>query len=207
MMSLSMYRFVATSSTTDTLTSQILSLCTSCLKMTSYQLWGLWSPFDESFQLDGYSACLSGKPDGTETIQVASPSDQEVALYLQDNVMTNDWKLLGLTDSISPEMLCYTLKVEQDTTAVVYKPQPVKLNSVDSVFKSAITTGAPKLTSVFHTSEGSAFTVINAGSPASTLTAQYKINVIVMIYRQLLRVVTLIYTAYQKCFHALQLSV
>ncbi|XP_072929041.1 FANCD2 opposite strand protein-like [Hemitrygon akajei] len=172
--------------------------------MTSYQLWGLWSPFDESFQLDGYSACPSGKPDGAETIEVASPSDQEVALYLQDNVMTNDWKLLGLlaeTDSISPEMLCYTLKAEHDTATVVYKPQPVKLNSVDS----AITTGAPQLTGVFHISEGSAFTEINADSPASTSTAQY--NVIVMIYRRLLRVVTLIYTAYQKCFHALQLPV
>ncbi|XP_051873534.1 FANCD2 opposite strand protein-like [Pristis pectinata] len=175
--------------------------------MAAYQLWDLWSPCDESFQLVGYNARSSRKPDGAETIQVASPSDQEVALYLQDNVMTNDWNLLGLlaeTGNISPEMLCYTFQTEQDATAIVYKPQPVKLSSVDSVFGSVITTGAPKLAGGFQASERSAFTEINVDSPTPTLTAQYKINVIVMIYRQLLRVVTLIYTAYQKCFHALQ---
>ncbi|XP_055504309.1 FANCD2 opposite strand protein-like isoform X2 [Leucoraja erinacea] len=176
--------------------------------MTTYQLWDLWSPFDESFKLVGYSAPAPGKLDGAEAIQVASPSDQEVALYLQDNVITNDWNLLGLladAGNISPDMLCYSCENEQNTTTVVYKPEPVKLSSVDSVFGSPITTGAPKLARGFQTSEGSAFTEIaNVGSQTPTVTTQYKINVIVMIYRQFLRVVTLIYTAYQKCFYILQ---
>uniref|UniRef100_UPI00398F1F5F FANCD2 opposite strand protein-like n=1 Tax=Pristiophorus japonicus TaxID=55135 RepID=UPI00398F1F5F len=175
--------------------------------MTAYQLWDPWSPFDESFQWVGCSTSALGRLDGAEPIQVPSPSDQEVALYLQGDVVTHDWNLLDLlaeTGKVTPAVLCYSSETEHDT-AVVYKPQPVRLSSVDSVFGRAITTGAPKLAGGFQTSEGSAFTeIVSVGSPTPTLTARYKINLIMVIYRQLLRVVTLIYTAYQKCFYVLQ---
>ncbi|XP_078399293.1 FANCD2 opposite strand protein-like [Cetorhinus maximus] len=174
--------------------------------MMAFQLWDPWSPFDENFQWVGYSTDSLGKLDGAETIQMPSPSDQEVALYLQDDVETDDWNLLDLlgeTGKVTHEM-CYTSETDYDTTVVIHKPHPIKLSSVDAVFGRAITSRAPKLAGGFHASEGSAFTEISVSSPIPTLTARYKINFIVMIYRQLLRVVTLIYTAYQKCFYMLQ---
>ncbi|XP_067908447.1 FANCD2 opposite strand protein-like [Heterodontus francisci] len=173
--------------------------------MTTYQLWDPWSPFDESFQWVGCSTNSLGKLDGAETIQMPSPSDQEVALYLQNDIITTDWNLLDLlgeTGKVTPDMR-YTSETEYDTAIVIHKPHPIKLSSVDSVFGRAITTRAPKLAGGFQASEGSAFTEISVGSPTPTLTARYKINLIMMIYRQLLRVVTLIYTAYQKCFYVL----
>ncbi|XP_067854550.1 FANCD2 opposite strand protein-like [Heptranchias perlo] len=179
--------------------------------MTAYQLWDPWTPFEESFQWVGYSTSSLRELDGAETVQMPSPSDQEVALYLQDDVVTDDWNLLDLlveTGKVTPETWCYTSETEHNTTTVVYKPQPVKLSSVDSVFGRAITTGAPKLAGGFQASEGSAFTeIISVGSPTPILAGRFKINLIVMIYKQLLRIVTLIYTAYQKCFYVLQHSI
>ncbi|XP_072327002.1 FANCD2 opposite strand protein-like [Scyliorhinus torazame] len=174
--------------------------------MTAFQLWDPWSPFDENFQWVRYSTHPFGQLDGAETIQVPSPSDQEVALYLQDDVATDDLNLLDLlgeTGKVTPER-CYASEAEYDTTVVIHKPHPIKLSSVDSVFGRAITTKAPKRAGDFCASEGSAFTEINISPPMPSLAAQYKINFIMMIYRQLLRAVALIYTAYQKCFYLLQ---
>ncbi|XP_078059524.1 FANCD2 opposite strand protein-like [Mustelus asterias] len=174
--------------------------------MTAFQLWDPWSPCDENLQWVRYSTNPTGKLDGAETIQKPSPSDQEVALYLQDDVVTEDWNLLdvlGETGEATPES-CYSSETECNAAVVIHKPHPIKLSSVDSVFGRAITTKAPKRAGGFHASEGSAFTEISVSPPMPTLTARYKINFIMVIYRQLLRVITMIYTAYQRCFYMLQ---
>ncbi|XP_007888744.1 FANCD2 opposite strand protein [Callorhinchus milii] len=182
--------------------------------MTAYQLWDPWIPFDESFHWVSYSTNSLKKLDEAERIQMPSPSDQEVALYLQDGIVAEDWDLLDLL--VEPEQVvvtedpCYTFQCEimNETAVVLHKPQPVKLSSVDSVFGRAITTRAPKLSGIFTVSEGSAFTeIVCDRPPAPALGGLYKINIVVMIYRQLMRAVTLIYTAYQKCSYVLQHSV
>ncbi|XP_048403954.1 FANCD2 opposite strand protein-like [Stegostoma tigrinum] len=174
--------------------------------MTTYQVWHPWTPFEDHFQWVRYGRKSLQKRDGTEIIQMSSPSDQEVALYLQNDVATDDWNLLDLlgdTGKLTSEM-CHTSEDEYDNATIIHKPHPVKLSSVDSVFGRAITSRAPKLAGGFRASESSAFTEISIDSPIPTLTARYKINFIMMFYRQLLRLVTLIYTAYQKCFYLLQ---
>ncbi|XP_043564557.1 FANCD2 opposite strand protein-like [Chiloscyllium plagiosum] len=174
--------------------------------INAYQMWDPWSPFEDNFQWVRYSRNSLQKLDGTETIQMCSPSDQEVALYLQNDIATDDWNLLDLlgdTEKGTSEM-CYTSEAEYDTTAIIHKPHPIKLSSVDSVFGRVITSRAPRLAGGFHASESSAFTEISVDSPIPTLTARYNINFVMMFYRQLLRLVTLIYTAYQKCFYLLQ---
>ncbi|XP_069500196.1 FANCD2 opposite strand protein [Ambystoma mexicanum] len=177
--------------------------------MAVYQLWAPWTPLDECFQ---WLRGTTPKPLPTKHPFRASQaflntlSDlevqlcfQELSVVLENTVIDPAINLRQPHHGSEPRLA----KNKKD----VLKPQPIRLNGVDSVFGRIITAQPPKWTGTFKVSDKSAFSkIISREHKWPTGLKEPQIQVTIAMCKQMLRSILLLYATYKKCTFVLQHS-
>ncbi|XP_064422477.1 FANCD2 opposite strand protein [Latimeria chalumnae] len=173
--------------------------------MAGYELWAPWTPLDESFQWIRQTRTRpSRRPLRSSRFFLHTPTDLEVDLCFQEVALVEDRPDVGF----SQKPHSYPSEVRATVSPNdIFKPQPVKLCGLDSVFGRIITVQAPRWTGTFRVSDRSAFSKVIARDHVwPTGLKEPQIQMMMSICKQLLRSILLIYANYKTCTFALKHS-
>ncbi|XP_038596221.1 FANCD2 opposite strand protein [Tachyglossus aculeatus] len=181
-----------------------------------YQLWSAWTPLDESFQWIRHPITRPSRDPSTSFVSFSeTPTDKEVQHYLRRITVARDGILWDRNESSNFSPTSQSPKLPRitehctadDTKNSLMKPQPVRLNGVDSVFGRVITAQPPKWTGVVRFSEKSAFCkIINPGQEWPTGLKESQSKMVLSMCKQMLRASLLLHSTYKKCTFILQHS-